>query len=49
MPVEVRAQNETEKLSGKYYKFGEKSKYEISSLPPSTSITPLGTLNVSRN
>ena len=46
-PVKVNAQNKTEQLSGKYYEFGEKSKYEISSATASTSVTPIGTLNVS--
>ena len=46
-PVNVRAQSKTEQLSGKYYEFGEKSKYEISSTTPTSSVTPLGTLNVS--
>ncbi len=45
-PAKVNAQDKTEQLSGKYYEFGEKSKYEISS-SPATSVTPLGTLNVS--
>lgn len=45
-PVQVNAQSKTEQLSGKYYEFGEKSKYEISSSTPSTSTTMLGSLNV---
>lgn len=46
-PADVNAQNKTEQLSGKYYEFGEKSKYEISSATPSSSVTPIGTLNIS--
>ena len=46
-PMNVSAQNKTEQLTGKFYEFGEKSKYEISSSTTTASVTPLGTLNVS--
>lgn len=46
-PINVAAQNKTEQITGKFYEFGEKSKYEISSATTTSSVTPLGTLNIS--
>ena len=42
----VCAKEKKEQVTGKYYEFGEKSKYEISNSKASKSVNPLGSLNV---
>lgn len=44
--INVYAKNNNEQITGKFYEFGEKSKYEIADSTTSSSVTPLGQLNI---
>ena len=44
--INVYAKNNNEQITGKFYEFGEKSKYEIADSTTSSSVTPLGQLSI---
>lgn len=44
--INVYAKNNNEQITGKFYEFGERSKYEIADSTTSSSVTPLGQLSI---
>ncbi len=44
--INVYAKNNNEQITGKFYEFGESSKYEIADSTTSSSVTPLGQLSI---